>query len=565
MAAPTNTTPGTAVVIASLPYSVTQSGIHDSGTTYTVWYTFTTGANDVELSIFGFGDLTTYQPTIAVFTAPAGTTSFVPSVSAQNKAIQIPVAPSTQYWFKFSPNGGNPTPATLTLTVKTFAQQAVPTGSLAINDDTDGFPLVLRDGTTGALLKFVHPFPNGEAGDVLDSGLMLWCDATNSNLQIWDANFTLQQTIFSGFNPESQFGVIRTCQGTQRWWVAFHASGHKFCSIDDDGTIGSAFTVSGLTNDINALAAANDESVMYYAGSAALEKGVYRWDIPGNSALGSFIAERSGYEISDILVLADDSILVLFVKTSSTVDVEVVRYDAAGVSQDTYNFGSAQLFPAGTFPRLAYSANTGAFWIWTHPSGADAGKSKFEKVQVSDGSILTSFVVQEYESGAYQSAATASPSADYGNSFSCPFLEVRSSQPIPVPPSLIGPAGLTTLREQGRLRDTPIRRLRRAPILFDKNQRIFYSRLELMIQSGVGIPVTGQGSTPVLMARWSNDSGYTWTQPRQLTVGQLGAYMHRCYLNQLGSGRQRVFEIYQSDPVPSVWIALDVEFEAGTS
>ncbi len=94
----------------------------------------------------------------------------------------------------------------------------------------------------------------------------------------------------------------------------------------------------------------------------------------------------------------------------------------------------------------------------------------------------------------------------------------------------------------------PIRWLRRTPILSDENVRLFVTQMTLDIQTGVGIS-SGQGSEPVVMFRYSIDSGWTWSKEVELKVGRIGEYFRRAMVHGLGSGRNYVLEFSGSDPV----------------
>lgn len=109
-----------------------------------------------------------------------------------------------------------------------------------------------------------------------------------------------------------------------------------------------------------------------------------------------------------------------------------------------------------------------------------------------------------------------------------------------------------------------IRRLRRAPAIMDENNRIFYSEFEVDLEPGLGT-VSGQGSSPELMMRFSNDGGKTWSNERTASAGKIGEYNVRVHWHRLGAARRRVFEVSVSDPIP--WritgAYLEIEREAG--
>lgn len=108
-----------------------------------------------------------------------------------------------------------------------------------------------------------------------------------------------------------------------------------------------------------------------------------------------------------------------------------------------------------------------------------------------------------------------------------------------------------------------IRCMRIPPYIEDENKNITVSRFEILMEPGVGL-VTGQGSDPVVMARWSKDGGYTWGAERQLKIGQLGVYDKRAYMNLCGWGPRMVPEITITDPVKRIVIGATYEADGET-
>ena len=99
-----------------------------------------------------------------------------------------------------------------------------------------------------------------------------------------------------------------------------------------------------------------------------------------------------------------------------------------------------------------------------------------------------------------------------------------------------------------------LRRARRTPHLSNENQRIFFDWAELECERGVGLTsATAQGYDPEVMLRYSNDGGFTWGAERTRKIGKRGVYGTRVRWQDCGSGRDRVWEWSQSDPVPSRW------------
>lgn len=85
------------------------------------------------------------------------------------------------------------------------------------------------------------------------------------------------------------------------------------------------------------------------------------------------------------------------------------------------------------------------------------------------------------------------------------------------------------------------------PPLSNENFQQRFSRFELDMEVGVGA-VTGQGQTPLLALRYSDDGGGTWSSWIYRSVGGIGEYGTRVVWAKLGSSRRRVFALRYSEP-----------------
>lgn len=95
-----------------------------------------------------------------------------------------------------------------------------------------------------------------------------------------------------------------------------------------------------------------------------------------------------------------------------------------------------------------------------------------------------------------------------------------------------------------------IRMVRRFPLPFDRSFWVYISRIEILLQSGVGLPGdTDQGVDPVMQIRFSSDGGMTWGPLLQLPMGQRGQYQLRQVVNRVGKLRNGYCEVSVSDPV----------------
>lgn len=90
-----------------------------------------------------------------------------------------------------------------------------------------------------------------------------------------------------------------------------------------------------------------------------------------------------------------------------------------------------------------------------------------------------------------------------------------------------------------------------------------YNRLTLHGEMGVGL-ISGQGSDPQVMLRWSDDRGKTWSNEYWQNIGAMGEYGIQVKWNRLGMNRNsetcgRIWELSGTDPVKIVLTGVDVE------
>lgn len=86
------------------------------------------------------------------------------------------------------------------------------------------------------------------------------------------------------------------------------------------------------------------------------------------------------------------------------------------------------------------------------------------------------------------------------------------------------------------------------PVVFNDDKRIIHSSLKVDFDGGFGL-LTGQGESPRVMMRFSDDGGNQWSNERQTTMGKRGKYQTRSIFRRCGQSRQRVYEIRTTEPV----------------
>lgn len=95
-------------------------------------------------------------------------------------------------------------------------------------------------------------------------------------------------------------------------------------------------------------------------------------------------------------------------------------------------------------------------------------------------------------------------------------------------------------------------------------KRVFCSRFELDVEAGVGL-VAGQGANPQVMLRRSTDGGRSYSKTEQWRgAGRIGEYTKRLRWLRQGQGREMMWQITTTDPVPWTIIQGHADITYGT-
>lgn len=107
-----------------------------------------------------------------------------------------------------------------------------------------------------------------------------------------------------------------------------------------------------------------------------------------------------------------------------------------------------------------------------------------------------------------------------------------------------------------------VRRLRRSPHVDKAMHRVRHARMQLDVELG-DVPL---GITPIYSMRFSDDGGFRFGNEYIRPIGTTGQYQgtNQVIWRQLGSARDRVYEISSTSPVAHSWCAMYLEDEDST-
>ena len=90
-------------------------------------------------------------------------------------------------------------------------------------------------------------------------------------------------------------------------------------------------------------------------------------------------------------------------------------------------------------------------------------------------------------------------------------------------------------------------------------KRIRHKEVVLNFQTGVGLE---NGDDPIIYLTYSDDGGHSYITPREASLGVIGQRKNRVMFSRLGQSRDRVYKVFGSAPVKTVFISGFIELEA---
>lgn len=105
-----------------------------------------------------------------------------------------------------------------------------------------------------------------------------------------------------------------------------------------------------------------------------------------------------------------------------------------------------------------------------------------------------------------------------------------------------------------------ITRTRISQVFHSDRRRIEVNELELEFETGTAL-LSGQGSDPQAMLRYSRDGGKTWSYEIWRDIGARGEYEDRVIFRNLGMARQFVFELVVAEPIKAVLANAYIDYQ----
>lgn len=422
MPVPTNLSAATALVIPSLPYSVTLDAFEVPSDSLWFRYDKVVGGYVVLGAAIPVPLMTgTYIPRIDVWWDNGGTLEPYLDILSFNKPITVPVDDPliTSFYFEVRQSGGGAFTEQLTFQLEQGATLAAPAGSFAINDDTEKFPMAILSIAGEVVQSFT--FPAGERAGMTADGYSLWEQNFPNSAFLYNPQFQLiaevpwdLATTNAAETPISASPSTLYLADPGRFSAPTRNA--RVTTVTTTGALGPTIWDLGAYF-VWAIAPSRDDTILYYVSDSNNEP-IKRWDLINDVALSDLAPAPGGSTpmLRDILVLDDGSVVTGY-KPAGTSYMR--RYSAAGALLNTYTSAVGV-----ALNRLAPSSVSGTFWAWSFITG---GAAQFDLYRASDGVILSSFMAPVNVGGVLESPSPNEPIQ--GLSFSCPFLEIP--EPLP--------------------------------------------------------------------------------------------------------------------------------------
>lgn len=577
MASPINITPELAIEIPLLPYTFQQDvtdapdgtlypSTCDSAQVRAVWYKYTTGAAKEFLAFNAAPNASpSYTPRVSVWTGdPLAQFTLTDSVGGNQRfcrvlgaavTFNLPLAPLTTYYFQITDSTVGAHAAVLDVSVELAANETVvPAGSIVIMDDFDGFPMSVFDQTTGAFLRWPY-LPNNGAGEfaaTVPTGQMcLTATEATDSVMFTDSQFRLVNTWAS---PGGRLIKAITTNHLDKFYIlTMEFTVVRLYSFELDGTPLDTWVLpAGFNGRLN-FAVSRDDAIAYLSNNGASSV-IKRYDLVSSVAL-SDLSAAFGIEATTgagcANVLEDGRIVFTYGLDAGPANTRItIRvFNTDGSVDGEYPIGDATFVKMGRWC-LTNDETVMLVWAFVNSPATDPTQpARFRYYNLNTGAQIGTEIVMPVNRNS-------------GETLNGDTWSISDSCPVFVLPLALQPPLTEVVLD--------IRRLRRFPLPFDRSLWVYISRIEFLIQSGVGLLNEADpdeeptfGSDPMIQVRFSGNGGVTWGDWIEVSAGVQGDYDIRAVINRIGKLRNGVCEVAVSDPV--YWYLLACFIDADES
>ena len=451
--APANNTEATAFLIPSLPYEATRTDMVSQGFVFTLWYKYIPTADDREISVkFTGTSSSAYLPWLDTYIDDSSKLMWETTPARMQ---QFPTLEGRPLLFELTEtnNASTTNPSVLTISILHVPViDIIPYGSIFIRGGgiptlwiTYGYPGITAgfiDSSTGEIIHFLAPFPPGESGDILPSGIMLFGDdfetaGIEGRITLYDNDFSVITNLTWPWTGYYGWPFIRASREFNKFYVISEGSPAKYMTVDPDGTMSAdvEFPVGALSGILCGANSHDDLSVYLSRGS----DGVLLKYTKSGAGLTELVAGYTGgapdyffYQIRDMLVMATGEIVALYQNYNFGAyrgDMFVRIIDPDGTILRTYT-PPATLWYTSLPARLGYADDASiSFWLFLHLSGPapEDGFSRFFNLRLSDLAVLEDFMAPD--SNYLTRPRSTTPDYRFATSDSCPMIV--SLVPVP--------------------------------------------------------------------------------------------------------------------------------------
>src|SRR5262245_42437261 len=427
MPPPTNTTAATALTVtANESITIDMPGGLDPDFTLSLRYT--TRVGEILMRAYAHA-ASTYAPWCTIYTGtPAALLPYdeigESSDARRPKMIPVTLVPiPTDFYFAVQQDTLDPIPAvTLTFTVFSKSRTTVPAGAILVPSDGEHFPLVALSPTTGEIYGH-KAFAVGEAGTQLVNGVAAHTNKVTGGVTLYNADLSVLAEIPPGTIATGNVSRIATDR-TSLFYISFPGTvGNNNAKIYIVNASGALVTTLTFSAYLTYPAVRRDNTILYFVKEGAV---VRRWDLINSVFLADLYTPPSNHIFAaDILVLADNSVLVPIRQTVSPYATSVVRLNDAGTVLNTIALGGGLIAP-GVFGlnRTAYAFGDLSFIVWERDGSAT---ERFREIDALTGAELSSATEDGFDIDGDSDKAPYDGMAPFGNQTSCPVFVAMQS------------------------------------------------------------------------------------------------------------------------------------------